>query len=350
MNDLEALKLHAGATLRDAMMQLDHNRTGMAMVVDDQGRLVGTVTDGDIRRAILGRKTLESDVTQLMCRSPVTAPVTTSEAELLSLMNLHRIRHIPIVDDAGCPIRLCQMSDLLEATKKPSPIAVIMAGGEGRRLGPLTETVPKPLVKVGSASILENLIADVAKAGVKQVYVSVNYKADVIQEYVNSRPNLPVSVSFLREETKMGTAGALSLLKETPKGPILVINGDIITTVNIGHILDYHSRHRSVLTVAVVEYVFRVPYGVLETAGHYVLGITEKPSKGFLCNAGIYILEPEIIRLARPHIPMDMTELMLAVLSEGLPVCVFPILEKWIDIGNPEDLDRARREFAAGGQ
>lgn len=329
-------------TLAGAMQLLAESRDGVAVVVDEERRVLGTVIDADIRRATLSAVDMEAPVTEVMSRNPVRAPKGASNDELLDVMRLHRLRAIPIVDD-GRLDGLRSLTSLVET--EILPVTVIMAGGEGRRLRPLTEHVPKPLLKVGDKSILERVIAPLRRAGIKDITLALNYKAESIKEYLGTGERMGVSLHYMVEEERMGTAGALALLPETPDRPICVANADIVTTMNFSRLFDYHWHHRAAITVAAVGYVSHIPYGVMRTAGHYMLRMDEKPEERVLCSGGIYVLDPEVLRFIRGRAPLDMPDLVADVLAEGLPVCVFPILEKWFDVGRIEDLERARIEF-----
>lgn len=335
--------LHPADTLTEAMRALQANREGVAVVVDEDERVLGTVIDADIRRATLNAVDLASPVTEVMSRNPVRAPVGATNDELLDVMRLHRLRAVPIVDD-GRLVDVKSLTSLVE--DEILPITVIMAGGEGRRLRPLTEHVPKPLVPVGDRAIVERVIAPLRRAGIRDITLALNYKADLIQEHLGTGERLGVSLHYMIEKERMGTAGALALLPETPDRPICVANADIVTTMSFARLFDYHWHHRAAITVAAVGYVSHIPYGVLRTAGHYMLRMDEKPEERALVSGGIYVLDPEVLRFIRGRAPLDMPDLVADVLAEGLPVCVFPILEKWFDVGRIEDLERARTEFA----
>jgi len=220
-----------------------------------------------------------------------------------------------------------------------------MAGGEGKRLRPLTSQTPKPMLKVGNTPVLESIIRLLAASDIKKIYISVNYMANAIEDYFKDGSHLSVSIQYLREKKRLGTAGALTLLPETPKQPFLVINGDIVTKIDLRRLLDFHHYHRCVMTIGAVLYRLEVPYGVLDLAGHYVMNVKEKPEQKFFCNAGIYALNPEVLQFVYKETAIDMTDLMEKVVGSGLPVGAFPIHESWIDIGKFEDLQRARGHF-----
>lgn len=331
--------LHPGDTLTDALRALKANREGVAVVVDEGDRVLGTVIDADIRRATLNDIPLSAPVTAVMSRNPVRAEAGTTKDELLDLMRLHRLRAIPVVDD-GVLVDVKSLGSVVE--DEILPVSVIMAGGEGRRLRPLTETVPKPLVPIGDRPVVEGVIGPLRRAGVKHITLALNYKAELIQEHLGTGERLGVSLRYMIEKERMGTAGALSLLPETPDRPICVSNADIVTTMSFARLFDYHWHHRAAITVAATWHTSSIPYGVLRTAGHYMLGMIEKPEQRELVSGGIYVLDPEVLRFIRGRAPLDMPDLVADVLAEGLPVCVFPILETWVDIGRIEDLERAR--------
>jgi NDP-sugar pyrophosphorylase family protein len=252
---------------------------------------------------------------------------------------------VPVVDDS----RLVDVRSLPGFPDGAgTPVAVIMAGGRGQRLRPLTDKVPKPLLRVGSKSIVERMIAALVAAGVRDVYLAVNYKAEVFEQRLGSGERLGVRLHYIREEQAMGTAGALSLLPVLGPGPILVVNGDILTTLALARMFDFHWRHSGAVTLAGVEYLSHIPYGVLRSVEHHLLAIDEKPVRRDLCSAGMYVLEPNVLRFLAPGQPRDIPDLIADVLADGLPVHVFPILEEWYDIGGTTEFERVLVQFATG--
>ena len=340
MAGISEICLSAAATVRDAVQTIDRNRLGVALIVDEAGRLVGTVTDGDVRRGLLREKTLESPVVEVMSSSPITASADASPEALRQLMKVRGVRHVPIVDSSGRPVRLHEIQEFVYGYEE-SRVAVVMAGGEGRRLRPITDETPKPMVKVGEAPILEGVVRSIAEAGIPRVYVAVNYKAEVIEEYFGDGERFGVEILYLREEQPLGTAGPLSLIPEVPMGPVLVVNGDIVTTSDFSNLFDYHRRQRNVATVAAVEYRLQVPLGVLKLTDHHVLGIEEKPELRLLCNAGMYVLNPETLAFVPPERMFHMTDLLNELIRQGLPVGAYPVYERWASIERPEDLEKA---------
>lgn len=343
--DAGAPVLNTTDTLADALRVLRKTGLGLAVVVDTDEHVRGEVTDSRIRRAALAGKGLDATVGEVMSEQAVQVTSATTQEETLLLLHTHRLRTVPVVDDA----RLVGMRTLNTfAADNPPPIAVIMAGGRGQRLRPLTDKVPKPLLRVGSKSILERLIVAVRGAGVRDVYLAVNYKAEVFEQRLGAGEQLGVTLTYIREEQPLGTAGALSLLSAPVEGPILVLNGDILTTVDFSALFDFHRRQRAAATVAGVEHISHIPYGVLRNAEHHLLSMEEKPVRRDLCSAGIYVLEPELLRFLHPNEPMDMPDLLADVLADGQAVQVFPILEEWYDIGGTTEFERVLVNFATG--
>jgi len=223
-----------------------------------------------------------------------------------------------------------------------------MAGGRRQRLRPFTDKAPKPLLRVGAMSIVERIILSLADAVVREVFLAVNYKSELLEERLGSGERLGVDLRYLREVQPMGTAGSLSVLKEQPATPLLVTNGDIVTTVDFRALFDFHWHHGAAVTVAAVPYLSHIPYGVLDTVEHHLVSMQEKPERRDLCSAGIYVLEPEVLQFVPQGVPWDMPDLIKDVLAEGLSVQVFPILERWVDIGGTAEFERILVQFAMG--
>lgn len=326
--DLPTFLLLPGDTVAEALRLLAEHGLGIGLVVDGAGQFLGTLTDGDIRRGALAGCGMETPVSEVMSSRLIGSLTPTDR--------------IPEVLARG---RLLYPDDPDE--RRTPRTAVIMAGGRGERLRPLTDKVPKPLLKVGARSIVERLILGLAKAGVEEVFLAVNYMAEVFEQRLGAGDRLGVTIRYLREEHAMGTAGALSLLPPDQSGPLLVANGDILTTLDFSAMFDFHWRHRGAITVAGVEYPSAIPYGVLRNVEHHLLSIDEKPERRDLCSAGIYILEPDVLRLLAPKEAVGMPDLIADVLAEGRPVNVFPILEGWYDIGETAQFERVLVQFAA---
>lgn len=338
------------ATLYDAVRVIERSRRSLAVVVDDSGRLLGTVTDGDIRRGLLGGHRLDAKVTQVMNREPLVGDVNAAEGYLRDLLLRHRLEALPVVDANGRLQSVVHLNDLtnggsIGTARLSSAIGVIMAGGEGQRLRPLTEGLPKPMIDVGGMPLLERQIRRMAKAGIRQIYISVNYLGHLIQEYFRDGAAFGVAIDYLNETKKLGTAGALSLLSKDLEGPVIVVNGDVLTTSDHVHIVDFHQAQGALMTVAAVEYQIDIPYGVIHASGTKVVGVEEKPSQRMRCNAGIYVLSPETLGLIPYDTRYDMTELIQVCIGRQANVVIFPIHEYWADIGTAGDLMRVRKEI-----
>lgn len=341
--------LPVSATLRDAVQAIEKSVKRITVVISDEGKLLGTLTDGDIRRCLLSGGDLDTNVSIAMNTSPLTALVSSSDGFLFELLVRHNLRALPLVDRNGVYIRLAHIVDLNDAEEintaaKSFNTAVIMAGGEGTRLRPLTEKIPKSMVEIGGLPLLERQVLRLSKAGTRNIYISVNYLSDVIENHFGDGSKFDVRIEYLRERKKLGTGGALSLLPEVPAGPILVINGDILTTSDFGHFYNFHVENQGLITIGAVNYRIEIPYGVIQSEGHVVTGLAEKPSQHFFCNAGIYAVSPEILSSLNYDCFINLTDIIDTCLENDRPIAVFPIHEYWTDIGTPADLKQAREE------
>ena len=343
--DIAAYCVDDTADVRRAVEVIDRNKDGIALVIDNAKTLLGTVTDGDVRRYLLNGGQFSDPVGDLMCTHPVTASADSSKQHIKDLLWGKRLTVVPLIDAKGIPVALARMRDLL-AEQASDRIAVIMAGGEGKRLRPITENIPKPMVKVGGSPILEQIIIGLRESGIKRISIALNYRGSMIEEYFQDGDNFGVQITYVKEQTKLGTAGALSLLEPVPSEPLLVMNGDVLTSVNYERLFDFHAKHRSAITVAATDYHLKVPFGVLDLAGHHVLGLKEKPVRQFYCNAGIYIIEPDLLQRIPDGATYDMSDLLIEAIEDGLPVSAFPIHEYWIDVGEHDALEQARNDHA----
>jgi dTDP-glucose pyrophosphorylase/CBS domain-containing protein len=335
------------ATVRDAMSCIDRNRNGIALVIDDGRRLVGTVTDGDARRAMLADVGLEEPVTILLERQaelgeerpmPLTAPVGTAVSELIVLMRRYDVRQIPIVDPEGRPEDIVLLHELVDVEGPPLR-AVVMAGGLGTRLGELTAETPKPMLPVGDRPLLERIVDQLREAGIRHVNLTTHYRADVIAEHFGDGTDHGVEIEYVSEERPLGTAGALGLVEVN--GPILVMNGDILTRIDFRAMHRFHEEHNADMTVAVRPYETRVPYGLVELDGSRISGMKEKPLVRGFVNAGIYLLNPDVRGFVGRDEQLDMPQLIGRLLEGGRAVVGFPLREYWLDIGRPADYKQA---------
>lgn len=341
-----------GDSLTDALACIEQNGLGVACVLDEDSTLAGVVTDGDLRRALLDRLPLDAKVDELIARKaqspyarPVTARFGSSRAEMLRIMRQYRVRQLPLLDEAGRLVDLVTLDDLVPA--EPLPVrAVVMAGGFGKRLLPLTTETPKPMLPIGDKPLLERIIARLRESGIRQVSITTHHQAEKIRRYFGDGSAFGVEVNYVNEETPLGTAGALSLLESDE--PLLVMNGDILTQVEFRSMLDFHQQQKAELTVGVRQFHVDVPYGVVDVEGTRVRGIREKPRMDFLVSAGIYLVEPSVRRGIRAGAPIDMTQVIERLLEEGRRVASFPVLEYWLDIGRPADYEQAQRDADNG--
>jgi NDP-sugar pyrophosphorylase family protein len=255
-----------------------------------------------------------------------------------------QIRQMPILDSAGKLVGMEILDDLLAPEARMNPV-VIMAGGLGRRLTPLTDQCPKPMLLIGGRPILETILLSFIDYGFKQFYISVNHKADMITQYFGDGSSWGVHIEYIREDKRLGTAGALSLIPKKPSLPLVVMNADILTKVNFNHLLEYHRAEEASATMCVREYEHQVPYGVVRIANSQILEIQEKPIQKFFINAGIYILDPKIIDIIPKYEHVDMTTLFDRIMKENWKTAVFPLCEYWLDIGRHSDLDNAKSDY-----
>jgi dTDP-glucose pyrophosphorylase/CBS domain-containing protein len=344
MNNWKVISVREGGTIRDAIETIDSGNMQLALVVNDYGGLVGTVTDGDIRRAILRGVSLEGPVADVVNRNPTVAYIEDSQEFILSKMRSMQIFQVPVLDREGRIIRIEVMSELTHGNLLPN-IAVIMAGGLGSRLYPLTDDCPKPMLRVGDKPILETILDNFIAHGFRSFYFSVNYRADLIKAYFGDGSRWGVEIHYLHEDQKLGTAGALSLLPDIILDPLVVMNGDLLTKTNFRQLLDFHSAQDGLATMCVTDFEFQVPYGVVHTKNSRILRIEEKPIHRFFVNAGIYVLEPAVLERIPIRTYFDMPSLFEDLIASGCETSVFPIREYWLDIGHIKDFDRACMEF-----
>jgi dTDP-glucose pyrophosphorylase len=332
------------ALLHEAVKAIDLGTIQIVLIVDRSGVLKGTVTDGDVRRALLRGLTLDVPVRDVMNTRPlVMGPRDVFNTILRRARNL-ALRHIPVVDTDGRLLRLELVDSSLDAGVKPN-WAVLMAGGLGKRLKPLTDSMPKPLIAVGGKPILEVTLESLAEQGIREFFISVNYRAEMIESHFGDGSAWGVKISYLRESTELGTAGALSVLPRVPIAPLLVMNADVMTSVNVTQMFEYHHTSNGTATIGAFTYEHQIPYGVINIDQDRVTGIHEKPVIRNFVSAGVYVLSPEVLGLVPENERFDMPDLINAVLGQGMPVSAFPIREYWIDIGKHDDLQRAQRDI-----
>lgn len=340
--------LNKDATLREAVETINDSGSEIALIVDSSDVLIGTITDGDIRRGLLQGLNIDCLATAVMNTRPKIAAPETDSKTLLKIITTHVLRQIPLVNTSGRVVGIRHLRDLTVQTVNHPNWVVLMAGGLGERLRPLTNDTPKPLLNVGDKPLLHSILDTFVEQGFSEIFISVNYRSNAIKEYFGDGTKWGVNIHYLEEQGRMGTAGALSLLPDTPQAPAIVMNGDLVTRVNFQRLLEYHAEQRRCATMCVREYDFQVPFGVVSLDGNRIIAIDEKPIHRFFVNAGIYVLDPSVIRQIPPGRRTDMTQVFEQAIDHGRETSVFPIHEYWLDIGQPDDLKQAQSDFTNG--
>lgn len=336
--DVQDVSLSPEAPVREAVRLIDVQRCPMILVTSESGGLAGTVTDDDLRRALVRGVPLEAPVASIMNREPETI----LETELMARLVPGR-RPLPVLDDEG------RVVGLQPAASRPEELlrdrwVVMMAGGAGKRLRPLTESCPKSLLPIGGRPLLEITLERLRSFGFRQFYFSVNFKAGMIQEHFGDGSRFGVRIEYVQEEKPLGTAGSLSLLPVRPTKPFLVMNADLLTSVDLARLLDYHEQRGADATLCVYGYDIQIPYGVVQLDGDRMSGLREQPVERHLVNAGIYVLKPSALDLVPFNEAFDMPALFDALLARQRPTAAFPIREYWLDIGRLADFERANAD------
>ena len=344
MKDLVDYLVRPDASLREVIEIIDRGAAQIALVADAENKLLGVITDGDIRRAMLRNESLLSLAENIMFRDFRALPRDATEDQALAFMRRETLHQIPALDEQGRVIRLFLMEELIKPKRRENTV-VIMAGGEGKRLRPLTESCPKPMLRVGGKPLLEIILEQCVEAGFQHFYLSVNYLKKQIQDYFGDGARWDVRIEYLEETQPLGTGGALSLLQQKPKGPMLVLNGDVLTRVDYGRLLRFHDEQQAAATLCVREYATQIPYGVVRMDDLHVLTLEEKPVISNYVNAGIYLLDPALLDLVPQNQFFDMPTLLEKAMQHQHRVSAFPIHEYWLDVGHPETLERAHVDW-----
>ena len=340
-------KLPENAPLMSAMQILDHMQAKIALVVDKNGKLIGSIVDGDVRRGLLRGHHLQTPVHELMHRDPFVLPINSPRQKILEAMHILEIKQIPLVSSEGSVIGIAVHDVLLGLQHKERPNhVVIMAGGKGKRLMPITQDIPKPMVPVGGKPILEWILLRLTHYGFRHFTFAVNYLGNMIEDYFGNGSAFGCHIEYVREKEFLGTAGALSLLDPAQQHPIMVMNGDILTGIDFRSLVDFHATGDYAATVCARAHRIEVPYGVIQMQDGCLHAIVEKPVYDSLISAGIYVLSPHVL----PRIPqdtlLDMPDLLLSLVGDSHNVGVFVLEDEWIDVGRHDDLERAKRNFA----
>jgi dTDP-glucose pyrophosphorylase len=346
MKHWEATLIGPHVSLEESIATLDKSALRIVLVVDAQRRLLGTLTDGDVRRALLKHIPLDTRVDTVMCTAPRVAQPAWTPAQILAAMESAQVLHLPVVDGAGRVVGLETLHGLLQKTRRDNPV-FLMAGGFGTRLHPMTQSVPKPLLKVGKKPLLEVILDSFISAGFHRFFISVHYMPELIRDHFGDGSQWGVSIQYVQEDEPLGTGGALGLLPHAEIDlPLVVMNGDLLTTVDFGSLLEFHAAQGGAATICVSQYEHRVPYGVVVSNEHLICSIQEKPVHNWFINAGIYVLSPELVRRAPAH-RIDMPDLLAAEIAAGRAVNAYPLREYWLDVGRMAEFEKAQSDVGA---
>lgn len=343
MKNIKEIILHEDVSIIEAMKVIDENARQFVAIVNNDNHLVGTVTDGDIRRGILKGIHLNQSIKYIMNIAPTFSYENSIEA-YKRLLEINKVKQLPILTEAGEIVDIIFAEQFNDVNIKSNKV-VLMVGGLGTRLRPLTEHTPKPMLKVGNKPILETIIEGFRNHGFVNFVLCVNYKKEVIQSYFQNGAAFGVNIEYIEETKRLGTAGALSLLKDEVTEPIFVMNGDLLTQVNFSQLLNFHLETNSLGTMCVREYEYQIPFGVIETNEHQLLSIQEKPLKKEFVNAGMYMLSPEALKMIPHYEFYDMPELFNAIIEKNKVASVFPVREYWMDIGRLTDYEQANKDY-----
>lgn len=343
MKSIEKIIIPVNATIKQAMRIISDGTLKIAIAVNKKGQLLGTLTDGDIRRGFLNGLNLNSSVKSIIFKKPIIVKKNDSEENILKLALSRQIYQIPVVDKNRKVIGVHILDEFIKIKNKSNKV-VIMAGGRGMRLRPLTKNIPKPMLKVGNKPILQIIIEKFKKSGYKNFIICVNYKSKIIKDFFGDGSKFGVKIEYIDEKKRMGTAGALSLFKLKPKKPFFVINGDLLTNLDFEKLIDFHHEHNSKATMCISEYNIKSPYGEVKLDVENIITIAEKPVHKFFVNAGVYVLDPSCIDLV-PKKFYDMTSLFKKIIINKNKVVSFPIGEYWLDIGRFNDYKKANLEY-----
>jgi dTDP-glucose pyrophosphorylase len=340
-DSLEHLTIPPDASVLDAIRAVERGERGIVFVCGPERRVLGTVTDGDLRRALIAGAALEGRVLRdVMNAHFVSVPPGADRAHVIDLMLARQVQQIPIVDQRGRLAGLHTMRDILGSAPRPN-WAVIMAGGKGTRLRPHTEHLPKPMVRVAGRPILERLVLHLVGHGIQHIYLSVNYLSNVVEEHFGDGSAFGCAITYLREECPLGTGGPLALVPGDVADPLLVMNGDLVTQVDVGRFLDFHRDGGYVASMGLHAHAVELSYGVAEVSGTRLVGLREKPTERFMVNAGLYVVSPKVLRYIPRGEEYGITELFRSCIDDGLAVGAYFIDEDWMDIARPDDLKRA---------
>ncbi|EAL52904.1 mannose-1-phosphate guanyltransferase, putative [Campylobacter upsaliensis RM3195] len=341
--NIESLKLSVNSSIEKALEIIGKERVRLGVVVGKKGEFLGIISDSNIRKALINGKTLKSNIKEIYTKNPITIAENTSKQKLLELSAKTDIYDFPVLNKKGEVVSIRSISSLLSTKKLPFYV-ILMAGGLGSRLKELTKETPKPMLKVGKKPILENIIQRLHAQGFEKFIFCVNYKRQIIENYFKKGEEFDIKISYIKERKKLGTAGALSLIRQKMEQSFVVMNADILTELDFNELLKAHQKSGALMSVCVREFHHQVPYGVIKQKNGFITHIEEKPTQSFLVSAGIYVCEPQILELLEKNAYLDMPELIQKVMQKGR-ANTFLIEDYWIDIGRLEEFKRANDEI-----
>ena len=343
MYKIDEIKINQNASIKEALEVIDKGAIKVAVVLSDDGLLLGMLSDGDIRRALLKGMSLDDSIAGIINKHPVVANINDTKERILELANEKKLHQIPIISN-GKLIGIQDIREFLAPKNKPNKV-ILMVGGLGTRLRPLTNDVPKPMLDVGNKPILHTIVENFAKYGYTDIIMCVNYKSEIIKEYFGNGDKFGVKIEYVLESQRMGTAGALSLLQKRPKDDFFVMNGDLLTNVNFEYLHEYHKDSNACASICIRKYEMQVPYGVVNVRANQVTSIEEKPTQSFFVSAGIYMFSPIVLDFIPKGVFYDMPTLLGELLKQGFAVYPFFIREYWLDIGKMDEYRRANDEY-----
>jgi len=333
------------STIEQAINNLNQLGIKIVLVVDKTNKLIGTISDGDIRRGLLRDLDLNSSIVSILHSDPLVVPPELPKEMVRQLMVANKIHQIPVIDRQKHVIGLHIWNEVVNTSQRAN-IMVIMAGGKGTRLLPYTENCPKPMVLVAGKPMLEHIIERAKLEGFTKFLVAIHYLGYMIEEYFGNGEWLGVKIDYLREKSPLGTAGALGLVNTRPDVPLVVTNGDVITDIRYGELLDFHIRNKSTATMAVRSHEWQHPFGVVQIRDSKIVGFEEKPITRSYINAGIYVLSPEVLREFKPESPCDMPMIFELLQAKANHTFAYPMHEPWLDVGRPDDLIQANSDIS----
>ena len=344
MKNYKTILLNPTSTIKEALRVIDSGAMQIALVINSDEKLLGTITDGDIRRGLIGDLSLDDIIETIIFKNPTVCHIEDTKEKILKIAFEKKLHQIPILDNSGKLVGIEVIDELLKPKNKPNRV-VLMVGGLGTRLRPLTEHIPKPMLKVGDKPILETIILNFKKYGFKNIILCVSYKSEIIKSYFGDGSNFGVDIEYIHEDKRMGTAGALSLVRDRLTESFFVMNGDLLTNINFENMMDYHNNNNAIGTMGVREYDFQVPYGVVNIDGINIKNIEEKPVHSFFVSGGVYVLDKKVLEFIPNDEFYDMPTLFEKLIEEKMKSISFPIREYWLDIGRIEEYKKANDEY-----